>query len=181
MPEAVSIAGAGAAPRYQVDGKHITAHVGREVSGGAVKPEWLDKRNGKRAKGLDGGRSVGVPTLMQMFEKPHTAGGRLDWLSLTRRAEQLSRGGFPVSAPAARALARLRVPLFGGVGRIFSGSGVNAPISGRPILNPDLASILQAIGRNGPSVLAGGIVGQSISASCRRRSASTCSTHFGGT
>ena len=122
----------------------------------------VNKKNGKRAKGLDGGRAVGVPTLMQMLGKLHKAGGKLDWPSLTRRAEQLSRGGFPLNAQAARALTRLHVPLFGGVDRIFSGSGLNAPNAGRPILNPDLASVLQAIGRDGPSVVAGGIVGQSI-------------------
>ena len=43
MPEAVSIAGAGAALHYQVEGKHITAHVGREVSAAAVKAEWLKR------------------------------------------------------------------------------------------------------------------------------------------
>lgn len=162
MPEAASLAAGGAALRYDAKVRHITAYVGREISSRAVARDWNDKGRGDTVKTLDGGRAVGVPTLLQMLGRLHAEGGRLDWSDLTGAAENLARGGIRLSAEAAAHLSRVYLPPFGGVEAIFRPDGKRLVKAGDVIRNPDLGDVLAAIGRDGSDVLAGGIVGKSI-------------------
>ena len=162
MPETASLAGAGAALSYEADGRHIVAYVGREVSGAAVNPSWLKAEPGKRAPRLSGGQSVGAPTLMNMLGKLHNAQGRLEWRDLTADAARQARIGIALSERAVKSFRLAYPPKHGGAYRLL-GAGAEAPEAiGRIVRNPNLASVLDAIGTDGPDVLAGGTVGKSI-------------------
>lgn len=159
-PEAAGVAGAGAALRYDAEGRHIIAYVGREISAAVTDPAWLPLHGQTWQKPLDGGRSVGAPTLMQMFGRMHAAAGALPWSRLVAPAAAATRAGRPLSEPTARALANINLPSFGGGDVIFGGSGDNAPKAGRIIRNAALGEVFDAIGRDGADVLAGGVMGE---------------------
>lgn len=161
-PDAVSLAAAGAALRYDGENRHIVAYVGREIAPASVDPAWLAKVDEKQPKRLSGGRSFGIPTLMHMFAEMHGAGGRLAWRDLVRDAEALARSGAPLPAPAAASLTRVYLPIHGGADDIFGASGPRATAEGAIIRNPELASVLTAIGADGPGVLDGGVVGKAV-------------------
>lgn len=162
MPEAASLAGAGAALRYEADGGHVTAYVGAEIAGAAASAAWLAKKPEGGVARIKGGRAVGAPTLMQMIGRLRSAGGRAPWSLLTARAEALARTGVELSGASAAALARATLPAHGGAVKIFGPGGDDAAKPGAVIRNPALADVLKAIGDDGASVLSGGIVGQSI-------------------
>lgn len=162
MPEAASLAGAGAALHYDGEARHVTALVGREVAGRAAEAEWIDAENGRVKKPLDGGQAVGAPTLLQMLGELHRIGGRLPWSAMTAEAERLARAGVPLSAAAARALQDLYLPQNGGADTIYGVAGKSTAAAGTLIRNPQAADVLLAIGRDGPNVLSGGVVGHAI-------------------
>lgn len=163
IPDAVSLAGAGAALRYDAANRQIAAYVGREISPKAVDPDvWMKSLRGMSPRALDGGRSVGAPTLLQMLGLMHKAGGSMPWSELTVDAEALARAGVPISERAAWELSRIYVPPDSGIEQIFGPSGPRAIPAGTVVRNPELGDVLAAIGRDGPDVLRGGVVGKSI-------------------
>ncbi len=162
MPDSASIAGAGTALRYDAKGRHISAYVAREVSAASVDPAWLLREDGVEPYPLNGGRSVGAPSFLAMAEMLHDEAGVLDWSLLVSDAVRIARAGTPLTAEAAANLARIYLLAYSAANRFLGGSGADAPKAGAIIRNPELADVLEAIGRDGPSVLAGGIVGQSI-------------------
>lgn len=163
MPEAASLAGAGTALHYDGEGRHITAYIGREISGAAARPEWKDRKLRDGTVKLKGGRTVGAPTFMHMLGALRDAGGRLPWAELTRDAERIARDGIRLSERSAKALAAVTMPMHGGADQIFGEGGLTALRTGAHIRNPGLVEVLQAIGVDGPDVLAGGVIGAAIS------------------
>jgi len=162
MPESASIGGAGAALRYDAESRHISAYVGREIAGAAASPDWMEAPEGRQPPPLEGGRSVGAPTLLRMLGALHDEAGRLGWAALTVTPERLARAGFPLTPRAAAALARVYLPVYGGADEIFGQSGDRAAEAGALVRNPRLADVFLAIGQDGPMVLAGGVAGHAI-------------------
>jgi gamma-glutamyltranspeptidase/glutathione hydrolase len=162
MPHAASLAGGGAAMRYDAKARQVVAYIGRERTPAAVNPDWLKPRDGKPAQALIGGQSFGAPSLLSMLEKLHDDGGTLPWLKLTERAERLARVGAPLNAAAAKALKRIYLVRRGRAEEIFLDAAGSPQPEGAVIRNRELAAVLAAIGRDGPDVLSGGVAGNAI-------------------
>ena len=162
MPEAASIAGAGAALRYDAAERQISAYVGREVSSAATTTDWLIARRPPAVPRIHGGRSVGAPTMLQMLARLKQDGARMDWPTLVRHAEGLAREGAPLTTAASKAFEIASFPIDGGVEHIFRGRDAVAAGAGAIIRNPGLAEVLQAVGRDGGDVLTGGVIGRAI-------------------
>ena len=163
MPEAASLAAAGAALHYDAEGRHVTALVGREVAGAAADPAWIEAEGGRIRKRLVGGAAVGAPTLLQMLGEMRAIGGRLPWADVAAAAIAYAREGTPLSDRAADALNETFLPQNGGVDELFGMTRGALPRPGALYRNPELADLLATIGRDGPSVLAGGVAGHAIS------------------
>jgi len=162
MPHAASLAGGGAAMRYDGEARQVVAYVARERAPAAVDPQWLKPRGEKPPQALIGGRSFGAPSLLSMLERLHADGGLLPWSKLAERAEQLARVGVPLSEFAAKALKRVYLVKRGGAQEIFLDNTGTPQPAGTIIRNRELAAVLAAIGRDGPTVLSGGVAGNAI-------------------
>ena len=162
MPHAASLAGGGAAMRYDANALQVVAYVARERAPAAVNPDSLKPRGDKPAQALIGGSSFGTPSLLSVMERLHADGGSLPWLKLTERAERLARVGVPLSEATAKALTRVYLVKRGGAQEIFLDNTGSPQPAGTIIRNRDLAAVLAAIGRDGPTVLSGSVAGNAI-------------------
>lgn len=162
MPHAASLAGGGTALRYDAEARQVVAYIGRERAPAAVDPAWLKPRGKKPALPLVGGRAFGAPSLLSMLGKLYADGGSMPWHTLTDPAERLARIGVPLSVAAAKALKRVYLVKRGGAEGIFLDRGGNPLQAGAIVRNHELASVLAAIGRDGPNVLSGGVGGNAI-------------------
>lgn len=162
MPHAASLAGGGTALRYDADARQIIAYIGREIAPASMDPSWLKPVDGAAARPLEGGRAFGLPTLLPMLEQMHGDAGVLPWSLLAKDAEMLARTGVPLPEAAAKALKRIYLVRRGGAETLFLDHNDEPYPAGTLIRNRELAAVLDAIGRDGPNVLSGGVVGDAI-------------------
>ncbi len=99
-PQSSGIGGGGFMLYYDAGTKTITAYDGRETAPAAATEELFLDENGEPRKFFDavmGGKSVGVPGIMRLFEMAHASHGKLPWARLFEPGIKLANSGFQVS------------------------------------------------------------------------------------
>ena len=170
-PESSGIGGGGFLLHYTARDQAIATYDGRETAPAGAVPELFLDQDGQPLDFLDavvGGRSVGVPGLVRLYEIAHARHGRLDWTALFQPAIRLARAGFPVSQRLARHIAgdaRLRQQPSARA-YFFHADGTPRE-AGETVRNPALAEVLEAIARAGAQAFYAGPIARDIAAAVR--------------
>ncbi len=148
-PESSGIGGGAFALYWDNIEKKLSSYDGRETAPLSAD-ESLFQENGKNMswwEALAGGRAVGVPGVVAMFEKMHKKYGKLPWKDLFADAIKLSEDGFKVSTKLANAIANQTNPALGrydGAWEYFFPNG--KPLQAGDIKkNPEFALTLRRI------------------------------------
>ncbi|WCM91992.1 gamma-glutamyltransferase family protein [Acidovorax sp. NCPPB 2350] len=147
-------------------GSQVEAYDGRETAPAAANENLFLGTDGKPVPfydGVVGGRSVGVPGAVRMLELAHKEHGVLPWAQLFEPAIRLAESGFKVSARLNTLLANEKYLAQDPVARayFFDTAGKPWPV-GHVLRNPELASVLRGIARDGSRALLEGEVAQAI-------------------
>ena len=133
-------------------GDALTSYDGREEAPSAATPAWFLGPDGKPiAQPSVGGRAVGVPGNIRMFEAAHRAHGKLPWARLFGPAIRLARAGYRLSPRGQNAM-RSRPEALGltpWARATYLADGQPKPV-GSLIRNPALAALLERIATRGP-------------------------------
>jgi gamma-glutamyltranspeptidase/glutathione hydrolase len=148
------------------NGRDVEAFDGRETAPAAADEKLFLGADGKPLAFYDavvGGRSVGVPGTVRMLEMAHKQYGRLPWAQLLQPAITLAENGFRVS-PRLNTLAKGDAHLKkdpAAAAYFFKPTGDVHDV-GHVLRNPELASVLRRIAREGSSAFYQGEVAQAI-------------------
>ena len=156
-----------AAPR----GGRVSAWDGRETAPQAVDESLFLDPAGEPLAFHDaavGGRSVGVPGLLHLFEAVHARFGRLPWARLFAPAVGLAEGGFAVSPRLHALIAEDRHLAADPAARRLFHDAAGAPLAAGAILrNPELATVLRTVARDGAGAFYGGEIARDVVAAVR--------------
>jgi gamma-glutamyltranspeptidase/glutathione hydrolase len=170
-PESSGIGGGAFLLHYDAASGHTTSWDGRETAPAAAQPGLFLDQSGKPLAKLEaelGGRSVGVPGLLRLFEAVHKRYGVLPWPRLIEPAIQLATQGFPVSQRLATAIARDAEHLKRQAAtRDYFLPGGTPLAAGAPLTNPALADTLRAIAQNGADAFYHGAIAADLALAVR--------------
>ncbi len=144
----------------------VQAFDGRETAPSAATEELLLNDQGKPLpfhEAVVGGRSVGTPGVLRMLAQAHAQHGKLAWARLFEPAIQMATQGFPVSArlhAQLKADAHLRTDPTARA-YFYQPSGEPHPV-GHVLRNPELASVLQRVAREGVDAFYRGEIAQAM-------------------
>ncbi|MFN3233439.1 MAG: gamma-glutamyltransferase [Alphaproteobacteria bacterium] len=146
----------------------VLAYDGRETAPADIDHTlWLNAEGDPHSKGdmMPGGRSVGVPGVIRMFELAHEMHGKLPWADLFAPAMTLATEGFEVSPRLNLLLGRdkhlKRFPAT--TAHYFTAEGEPLPV-GHVLKNPAFAETLAAIAADPDSFYQGPIAEDIIAA-----------------
>lgn len=109
--------------------------------------------------------SVAVPGALSACEAAVAGFGSRPWASVVEPAVRVCRGGYPIGGASARYLALVADSLFGqdaGARRLTRRDDGSPFVAGDLARNPDLASVLEAVARQGSSLLTTGELGRTL-------------------
>ena len=165
-PESSGIGGGGFLLHFNKRDQSIAAYDGRETAPAEVAPELFLDADGKPLQFLDavvGGRSVGVPGLLRMFEVAHARHGKLPWATLFQPAIRLAERGFPISRRVAMHIATIPRLKNEPVARAYFYHADGSPRqAGETLVNPQLAAVLRRVARDGPDVFYSGDIARDV-------------------
>ena len=158
---------AGGAFLLTFDGKKVTNYDGRETAPKKVNEKLFQTEAGADMAFYDavvGGRSVGVPGVVAMLNLAHQREGKLAWAELFQPAITLAENGFAISP-------RLNTLLAGekhlnkdeaAKAYFYQADGVTPKAVGTVLKNPDYATVLKTIAKQGPKGFYTGDVAKAI-------------------
>jgi gamma-glutamyltranspeptidase / glutathione hydrolase len=155
------------------DGKtgDIAAYDGRETAPAAATPALFLRPDGAPMgfwEAVVGGRSVGVPGLLRMFELAHRAHGRLPWAKLFEPAIRLAEDGFVVSPRLHALIAEDKYLKTSPATAAYFHDASGAPLAvGTIRRNPAFAETLRRIARYGADAFYTGPIAEAIVAAVR--------------
>ncbi len=152
---------------YDHTANELTALDGRETAPAAAKPDLFLDSSGQPLAFYDaviGGRSVGVPGVLRLWEAAHQRFGKLPWAKLFQPAIELAEHGFPVSPRLAALIAadhdRLsRDPV---ARAYFLDAAGKAPVAGSLLKNPAYADTLRKLAAGGADAFYTGAIARDI-------------------
>jgi len=148
------------------DGHKVSAFDGRETAPIAVDPQLFLGADGKPMPFKDavvGGRSVGVPGAVAMLEVAHREHGKLPWADLFQPAIKLASDGFTVSPRLASAIKNDPDLMKDATAAAYFYRADGTPLqAGDTLRNPELATVLTLIAKQGARGLLQGDVAQAI-------------------
>ena len=152
-PQSSGIGGGGFLVYYDAAQKRVITYDGRETAPAAAKPDRFLDSAGKPLAFYDaviGGKSVGVPGLLQMLNLAHREQGKLPWRDLWQPAIALANQGFPISPRLHSLLAKDKFLKQNPVAQnyFYQSNGEPKPL-GTLLKNPDLAQVLQTVADQG--------------------------------
>jgi gamma-glutamyltranspeptidase / glutathione hydrolase len=148
------------------DGQRLQAFDGRETAPAAAESTLFLDPLGKPlpfAEAVVGGRSVGVPGVLQMLALAHRQHGRLAWRQLFEPAIELAEQGFAIS-PRLYTLLLAETALKNdpvAFSYFFQANGAPHPV-GHVLKNPELAQLLRDLSTQGPQSFYEGAVAQAV-------------------
>ncbi|MEI6984994.1 MAG: gamma-glutamyltransferase [Rhodospirillaceae bacterium] len=153
-PQSSGLGGGAFLLYYDHDANEVTALDGRETAPAATRPEMFLDAGGQSLKFYDavvGGRSVGVPGMLRLWQEAHRKGGKLPWAKLFQPAIDLAEKGFEVSPRLALMIAadRERLSRDSVVRAYFFTADGNPVAAGARLKNPALADTMRKIAAGG--------------------------------
>jgi gamma-glutamyltranspeptidase/glutathione hydrolase len=143
----------------------------RECAPAASSPDMFERAaaTGRKEPSLRGALASGVPGSVAGLAAAHRRGGRLPWHDCLAPAMRLARDGFPMSGAVRESIAKEEEKLreIPAAAAIFLPGG-RLPEVGALFRQPDLARVLERIGREGPAGFSRGPVARALVAWQRR-------------
>ncbi|AKU13024.1 Ggt protein [Azoarcus sp. CIB] len=165
-PQFSGIGGGGFLLHFDARTARVAAWDGRETAPMAVDERLFLKSDGEKMAFYDavvGGRSVGVPGLLRLFEQVHARHGKLKWATLFAPAIRLAGEGFPVSPLLHGLMVRDRYLAQDPASRaLFFNAAVGPLAVGTTLHNPELAAILQQVAEEGVDAFYRGAIARDI-------------------
>lgn len=165
-PQSSGIGGGAFLLHYDGKSGEITAYDGRETAPAAAGPDLFLRPDGEPMgfwEAVVGGRSVGVPGLLRMFELAHKAHGRLPWAALFEPAIRLAEEGFAVSPRLNELIARDKYLMTFPRAAAYFYDASGAPLAVGTILrNPTFAETLRRVARDGADAFYTGPIAEAI-------------------
>lgn len=153
--------------------KHQTVEAwdGRETAPQAASESLFLDARGQPLRFMEavvGGRSVGVPGVMRLFETLHRQHGKLAWTRLFEPAIRLAEDGFPIGARLASLLTReTRLREDPDAAAYFFDANGQAHPAGYRLRNPALAATLRQLAHHGADAFYQGPIAADIVAKVR--------------
>ncbi len=171
-PQSSGIGGGGFLMYYDRSSGEITAYDGRETAPAAATEKIFLSPDGEPLGFFDavmGGKSVGVPGIVRLFEQVHGAHGRLPWPDLFSPATALAENGFEVSPRLNFLLTwdRDRLAEFPGTREYFLDREGQPLLVGTLLKNPALADTFRILAAEGAPAFYGGGIAADIVATVR--------------
>lgn len=165
-PQSSGIGGGGFLMHFDAGAKRVSAWDGRETAPMAIDERLFLNADGSKLAFYDavvGGRAVGVPGLLRMFEQVHSRFGKLPWRHLFGPAIGLAREGFAVSPRLHALIVRDQfLRLDEGARQLFFDAN-GAPLAvGNSLRNPELADVLRRVADTGVESFYHGAIAQDI-------------------
>jgi gamma-glutamyltranspeptidase / glutathione hydrolase len=171
-PHASGIGGGGFLLHLDKQDESIVAYDGRETAPAAATPDLFLDSNAKPLQFFDavvGGRSVGVPGLLRMFEVAHARHGKLEWAMLFQPAIRIAEKGFPISQGLAAEIIAESARLKGDpAARAYFFHPDGSPRKEGEILrNPQFAAVLKRVANQGADIFYTGLIAKDIVAAVK--------------
>lgn len=169
-PQSSGLGGGGFMMVYDRASGDVFAYDGRETAPMAARPDMFMESDKKMGflKAWQSGRSVGVPSVVALYDYAHQRHGKTDWQDLFQHAETLARDGFSVSEDTAGMLPRFaqftRLDENPETKDYFFPEG-KPIIAGAVLKNPEYASTIQTIATKGAGAFYSGEIAEGIIAS----------------
>jgi len=165
-PQSAGIGGGAFLLHYDGNSSDVAAYDGRETAPAAVGPDLFLRPDGEPMgfwEAVVGGRSVGVPGLVRLFELAHKAHGRLPWAALFEPAIRLAEEGFAVSPRLNALIAQDKYLKSDATAAAYFHDASGAPLAvGTRLRNPAFAETLRRIARNGADAFYAGPIAEAI-------------------
>ena len=165
-PESTGIGGGAFVVLFDPKAKKVTTFDGREMAPASATPGMFLDASGKplaHDDAIPGGLSVGVPGDVAMLWLAHRKYGKLPWAKLFQPAIALAEKGFPVSPKLSSELREYpdlaKMP---DIRAYFYKADGTPYAEGELLKNPELATTLRAIAKNGPKAFYEGPIAQAI-------------------
>jgi gamma-glutamyltranspeptidase / glutathione hydrolase len=171
VPKAGNIGGGGFMLVHRADGNENTAIDYRETAPAATSADTFlgPDQQADPAKSRDSGLGVGVPGTVAglSLALAHFGSGKFTLAELISPAVRLARDGIAIKGDLLDSLQReqQRLSRWPTAARIFLQPDGTAPALGDTLVQPDLAEVLTAIGREGPRAFYAGPIADRIVAS----------------
>lgn len=165
-PESSGIGGGGFLLHFDKRQKSVVAYDGRETAPAEATADLFLDPEGKPLQFLDavvGGRSVGVPGLLRLYEVAHARHGKLAWGELFKPAIRLAEQGFPISRRVAYHIGLIARLKNEPAARAYFFHSDGTPLQAGEIKrNPELAAVLRRVAREGPDAFYTGTIAEDI-------------------
>jgi gamma-glutamyltranspeptidase/glutathione hydrolase len=170
-PQSSGIGGGAFLLHYDGQTSDVAAYDGRETAPAAATPELFLRPDGEPMdfwEAVVGGRSVGVPGLVRLFELAHRAHGRLPWAMLFEPAIRLAQDGFAVSPRLHSLIAEDKYLKTDPAAAAYFHDADGAPLAaGTTLRNPAFAETLRRIARHGAEAFYTGPIAEAMVAAVR--------------
>jgi gamma-glutamyltranspeptidase/glutathione hydrolase len=170
-PQSSGIGGGAFMLHFDADSREIASFDGRETAPAAASPALFLTGTGNKMKFWDaviGGRSVGVPGVLDMLELAHREHGQLAWAQLFDPAIRLAEEGFAISPRLGEMIAGDKHLKRYRTTATYFHTDAGEPLPVRHILkNPDYAATLRAIAMGGADAFYNGDIARDIVAAVR--------------
>ncbi len=165
-PQSSGIGGGAFIVYWDAETATLTSYDGRETAPAAATPDyWLGSDGAPIPfrQAVAGGRSVGVPGTLKVFELLHAAHGRVPWADLLKPAIDASEAGFPISQRLAAAIAEAPgLADFPAARDYFFHPDGTPKAEGEILANPAFAATLRIIAAEGAKPFYEGAIGARI-------------------
>ena len=165
-PQSSGIGGGGLLLFYDAKTKAVRSYDGRETAPMAATPDLFVSPEGKPLQfyqAVVGGRSVGTPSALRLFELAHKQHGRLPWAELFRPAIELAEGGFKVGRRLNRMLTTEKnLSKDPEAAAYFYEADGRPRAAGSVLKNPAYAGVLRAVAEQGADAFYKGAIAEDI-------------------
>ncbi len=176
-PQSSGIGGGGFLLYWDATERKLLTYDGRETAPAAAGPNRFLRDDGSPIRWPDAvgtGRSIGVPGIVPMLERAHSAHGNLDWSQLFAPAINLAANGFGVSPRLNMLLTGMGADAFNQEARDYFFDYDGEPHAlGEVLQNPTLAISLKQIAEDGSAAMTHGPIAKGIVATAREPGVAT--------
>ncbi|MCE2509651.1 MAG: gamma-glutamyltransferase [Alphaproteobacteria bacterium] len=165
-PQSSGIGGGGFLVHYAKKTGQVESYDGRETAPAAVDEKLFLDAAGEPLAFYDaavGGRAVGVPGLIRLFELAHKEHGKLSWKRLFVPAIRHAENGFAISKRLhERIQASPHLDAFEPTARYFLNADGSAKAAGTTLKNPALAKTFRLLAEKGADAFYEGEIAETI-------------------